>query len=50
MTDDRTVPVYYDRPRPEDERQYLQDLVKDLESELEGVRNRIKELEKETKK
>ncbi len=42
---DRAVPIYRE-PAPEDEKKYLEELVKDLEAELESVKNRIKELGK----
>ena len=41
----RTVPVYRE-PSPEDEKKYLEDVVKDLEAELENVKTRINELVK----
>lgn len=43
-----TVPVYRE-PSPEDEKAYLENLVKDLEAELEDVKARMKELAKEKK-
>jgi hypothetical protein len=42
-------PVYRE-PAPDEEKVYLENLVKDMEKELEGVRSRIKELSKESKK
>jgi len=46
--DPRTVPVYRE-PSPEDEKSYLEELVKDLEAELDNVKTRIKELAKKEK-
>ena len=43
---DRYIPVYRE-PSPEDEKKYLEDVVKDLEAELENVKERINELAKE---
>ena len=40
----RTVPVYKE-PSPDEEKQYLEDVVKDLEAELENVKTRIKSIE-----
>jgi len=42
-------PVYRE-PAPDEEKVYLENLVKDMEKELEDVRSRIKELAKESKK
>ncbi len=44
----RTVPVYRE-PSPEDEKNYLEDVVKSLEAELENVKTRMNELAKEKK-
>lgn len=44
----RSVPVYRE-PSPEEEKQFLENLVKDLEAELEDVKARMKELAKEKK-
>ncbi len=41
----RTVPVYRE-PSQEEEKKYLEDVVKDLEAELENVKTRINELAK----
>ena len=41
----RTVPVYKE-PSPDEEKKYLEDVVKDLEAELENVKTRINELAK----
>ena len=43
-----TVPVYRE-PSPDEEKAYLENLVKDLEAELEDVKARMKELAKEKK-
>ncbi len=45
---DRFVQVYRE-PSPEDQKKYLEDVVKDLEVELENVKTRINELAKEKK-
>jgi len=45
---DRTIPVYRE-PSPDEEKAYLEALVKDLEAELEDVKARMKELAKEKK-
>ena len=45
---DRFIPVYRE-PSPEDQKKYLEDVVKDLEAELENVKTRINELAKEKK-
>ena len=42
-------PVYRE-PAPDEEKAYLENLVKDMEKELEDIRSRIKELSKESKK
>jgi hypothetical protein len=47
--DPGAAPVYQ-APSPDQERDYLERLVKDLEKELEDVKSRIKELAKESKK
>jgi hypothetical protein len=44
------VAPVYQAPSPDQERTYLERLVKDLEQELEDVKSRIKELAKESKK
>ena len=44
----RAVPVYRE-PSPDEEKAFLESLVKDLEAELEDVRARMKELAKEKK-
>lgn len=41
----RTVPIYRE-PSPDEEKKYLEDVVKDLEAELENVKTRINELAK----
>ena len=43
-----SVPVYRE-PSAEDEKKYLEDVVKNLEAELENVKTRINELAKEKK-
>ncbi len=42
---DRYIPVYRE-PSPDEEKKYLEDVVKDLEAELENVKTRINELAK----
>lgn len=42
---DRYIPVYRE-PSPEDEKNYLENLVNDLEAELKSVKERINELAK----
>ena len=46
--DPRTMPVYQE-PSPEEEKKFLEALVKDLEAELEDVKARMTELAKENK-
>ena len=43
--DSRTIPVYQE-PSPEEERSYLENLLKTIESEMNDVKARIKELAK----
>jgi hypothetical protein len=45
----RTVPVYKE-PSPDEEKAYLENLLKDMQKELEDIKGRIKELTKESKK
>ena len=44
-TDSRTIPVYQE-PSPEEERSYLENLLKTIENEMNDVKARIKELAK----
>jgi hypothetical protein len=44
----RAVPIYRE-PSPDEEKAFLENLVKDLEAELEDVKTRMKELAKEKK-
>jgi len=39
--------AYYPNPSPDEEKTYLENVIKSLESEVEEIRARIKELEKE---